>query len=141
MMDLMRIPFLTIPAYLGYYPKWEPNRPADFADHIAKLKANLAEPGRREAVVRYLLEQTHGEAESRLADVSCPSLVVMGTADIDWPDPAAEAGWIVERLGSQLLLVEHAGHHPDVEQPERIADAVAAFIASIDAGTVPQETR
>ncbi len=41
--DIMRLPFLTLPIYLSYYPKWEPRQPrtADFGQHLARLKANL----------------------------------------------------------------------------------------------------
>ncbi len=127
LMGLMRIPALATPLYLSYYPKWEPNPPADSAEHLARLKANLREPERRGVIGSYMLEQTHREAEARLGRVSAPSLVIMGTGDIDWPDPVSEARWIVEQLGSSLLLLDGAGHHPHVEQPERISTAVAAF--------------
>ena len=49
----------------------------------------------------------------------------------DWPDPTAEAHWIQERLGSELLMLDRAGHHPHVEYPREIADAVAAFSARL----------
>lgn len=127
LMSIMRVPFLTVPLYLSYFPKWEPRRPADFAEHAAKLKANLQEPGRREVILAYMFEQTHREAEARLDRVRVPSLVIMGTGDVDWPDPAAEAGWIVDRLGSELLLLDGAGHHPHVEYPDEVARSVAAF--------------
>jgi pimeloyl-ACP methyl ester carboxylesterase len=55
----------------------------------------------------------------------------MGTGDIDWPDPAAEAQWIQERLRSELLMLDGAGHHPHVEYPREIADAVAALTAGL----------
>ena len=35
---------------------------------------------------------THAPAEARLGDVRAPAVVVMGTDDVDWKDPAAEAG-------------------------------------------------
>jgi len=52
----------------------------------------------------------------------------MGTADVDWPDPEAEADWIVSQLGSELLLLDGAGHHPHVEYPREVAGAVADFV-------------
>jgi pimeloyl-ACP methyl ester carboxylesterase len=129
LMNVMRIPALTLPIYMSYFPQWEPKRPraVDFDDHLAKLKANLSEPSRRKVVAEYVLKQTHREAEARLDKVKAPSLVIMGTGDVDWSDPVAEAHWIVERLGSELVLLEGAGHHPHVENPRQIADAVAAF--------------
>ena len=128
--DIMRIPFLTLPIYLSYYPKWEPRQPrvADFDEHLAKLKANLSQPDRRKVVRAYTFEQTHREAEARLGAVNVPSLVIMGTGDVDWPDPVAEANWIVDRLASELLLLDGAGHHPHVEYPGEIAHALVAFV-------------
>ena len=133
LMSVMRIPFLTLPIYLSYFPKWEPRRPADLPDHVARLKANLQEPGRRRVILAYMFEQSHREAEARLDKVGAPSLVIMGTGDIDWTDPTAEANWIVDRLGSELLLLEGAGHHPHVEFPGEIASAVAAFVGKLPA--------
>jgi pimeloyl-ACP methyl ester carboxylesterase len=129
LMGIMRIPFLTLPIYMSYFPKWEPRQPRvpDFKEHVAKLKTNLGEPTRRNVITAYLLQQTHREAEARLGNVAVPSLVIMGTADVDWPDPEAEARWIVSRLGSELLLLDGAGHHPHVEYPAEVAQAVATF--------------
>jgi pimeloyl-ACP methyl ester carboxylesterase len=129
--NVMRVPFLTLPIYLSYFPRWEPKRPADFDEHLATLKANLQEPSRKGVIKAYLLEQTHREAEARLGKVEVPSLIIMGTGDVDWPDPAAEAHWIQERLGSDLLMLDGAGHHPHVEYPREIADAVVAFSARL----------
>lgn len=128
LMSVMKVPFLTLPVYLSYYPKWEPKRPpvGDFDDHLAELRANLR--GRRNVIKAYTFEQTHREAEARLGKVRVPSLVIMGTADVDWPDPEAEANWIVSQLGSELLLLDGAGHHPHVEYPREVADAVADFV-------------
>ena len=127
LMQIMRIPFLTLPSYMSYFPKWEPRRPADFAAHVAALKANLKEPERRGVIAAYLLQQTHREAERRLPEVDVPSLVIMGTADVDWPDPAAEATWVVRELGSQLLMLDGTGHHPHIDCAPQIAEAVMAF--------------
>jgi pimeloyl-ACP methyl ester carboxylesterase len=131
LMNLMRIPGLALPIYLSYFPKWEPKRPSDFDEHMAKLKANLREPSRHGVIKAYLLEQTHREAEARLGQVDVPSLVIMGTGDVDWPDPAAEARWIQAQLGSEVMMLDGAGHHPHVEYPEEIAQAVAAFASRL----------
>jgi pimeloyl-ACP methyl ester carboxylesterase len=125
--NVMKVPFLTLPIYMSYFAKWEPKPPADFDDHAAKLRANLKEPDRHKVIRAYIFEQSHREAELRLDRVSVPSLVIMGTGDVDWPDPAAEANWIVERLGSELLMLDGAGHHPHVEYPDQIAQGVAEF--------------
>ncbi len=129
LMSVMRIPFLTLPIYMSYFPNWEPRRPRteDFDEQLAKLKANLGEPSRRRVIRAYMFEQSHREAERRLGKVAVPSLVIMGTGDVDWPDPEAEARWIVSQLGSELMLLDGAGHHPHVEYPSEVASAVTAF--------------
>jgi pimeloyl-ACP methyl ester carboxylesterase len=129
LMDIMRIPLLTLPIYMSYFPKWEPREPrvADFDAHIAQLKANLSEPSRRGVIRAYMFQQTHREAEARLGQVKVPSLVIMGTGDIDWPDPEAEARWIVSQLDSELVLLDGAGHHPHIEYPQEVASAVTEF--------------
>lgn len=127
MMNVMKIPFLTLPLYMSYYPRWEPKPPADQSEHVALLRANLQEPTRRNVIRAYMFQQTHRESEARLDRVKVPSLVIMGTGDVDWPDPAAEARWIVDRLGSDLVLLDGAGHHPHAEYPREVAQAVVAF--------------
>ncbi|MCP9965550.1 alpha/beta fold hydrolase [Actinomadura madurae] len=123
---LARIPGLAVPLYMSYYPKWEPKPPADFAEHAAKLRANFKEPGRGKVIAGYL-SMSHAESEARLDRVQAPVLVIMGTGDIDWPDPAAEARWVAQRLNGEVVLLDGAGHHPHVEYPEKVADAVTAF--------------
>jgi pimeloyl-ACP methyl ester carboxylesterase len=134
---IMRIPFLTLPIYMSYFPKWEPRRPADFAEHVAKLKTNLKEPSRRNVIKAYMFQQTHREAEKRLGKVTVPSLVIMGTADVDWPDPAAEAQWIAAKLGSDVMMLDGTGHHPHVDYAEEIAGAVTEFARSLPARAAP----
>ncbi|MFD0684676.1 alpha/beta fold hydrolase [Actinomadura fibrosa] len=129
-MALFRVPGLARPLYLGYYPKWEPKPPADFAEHKALLAASLKRPGRSKVIAEYM-SMSHAEAEARLDRVTAPALVIMGTADVDWPDPAAEAAWVAGRLDAEVVLLEGAGHHPHVEFPERIAEAVERFQRSL----------
>ncbi|MFI0407451.1 alpha/beta fold hydrolase [Actinomadura sp. 3N508] len=127
---LMRVPGLAVPLYMSYYPKWVPTPPADFAEHKAKLKASFKRPGRAKVIAEYL-DMSHAEAEARLDRVAAPALVVMGTADIDWPDPVAEAEWVRDRLNGELVLVDGAGHQPHVDFPEKVAEAVLGFDRSL----------
>jgi pimeloyl-ACP methyl ester carboxylesterase len=135
LMNVMRVPGLATPLYLSYFPKWEPHKPADFAEYRARLAANLREPGRGAVIKAYMLEQSHAAAEARLGQVTAPALVIMGTGDIDWPDPVAEGRWVADQVSAELVLLDGAGHHPHVEFPREIADAVIAFAAEIDQKT------
>lgn len=57
-----------------------------------------------------------------------PALVVMGSADPDFPDPTSEAGWIVDHLAeASAMMVEGAGHYPQTEAPELVNPALIDF--------------
>lgn len=101
-------------------------KPADFAEHEALVHERLRRPGRW-AAFQQTARTTHAPAEAALPGVSAPALVVMGTADPDWPDATAEARWAAEALHAELLLVDGAGHYPMAEEPDRVNPALVAF--------------
>jgi pimeloyl-ACP methyl ester carboxylesterase len=68
-----------------------------------------------------MLAGGHDAAAARLPEVHCPALIVMGTADPDFPDPVAEARWIQQQLAD-------GGHYPIAEAPEPTGKAVLAFL-------------
>jgi pimeloyl-ACP methyl ester carboxylesterase len=100
--------------YKALYPS---GVPSDFAEYRAQLRANLREPGRLEAL-QAMIDASKAPCEARIPEVKCKTLVVMGTKDPDFPDPAAEAKFVAERLSGEFLLVEGAGHYPHAEMPE-----------------------
>jgi pimeloyl-ACP methyl ester carboxylesterase len=55
----------------------------------------------------------------------------MGTKDPDWPDPVAEAQFIVEALSGELALIEGAGHYPQTEMPDQTAPAILDFLSRV----------
>ena len=57
-----------------------------------------------------------------------PTLVIMGTKDPDFPDPAAEAKYIADQTSGRLELIEGAGHYPQTEMPEVTAPLVLDFL-------------
>lgn len=119
-------------AYYGYlYPT---ARPADLKSYQRRLKANLAEPGRF-AALRAMLFASKAACTARLPAVSAPTLVVMGTRDADFPDPAAEARWVAAQVRGRTLMVEGAGHYPHAEMPERVGAEIRAFLR--EEGGVP----
>jgi pimeloyl-ACP methyl ester carboxylesterase len=108
----------------GLYPT---AHPADFDDYAARLRANLREPGRLAALRSMMASVSGPDLEARLDRVTAPSLVVMGTADHDFPDPAAEAELIAGRLGGEVAMIEGAGHYPHVEFPAETGPAIVRF--------------
>jgi pimeloyl-ACP methyl ester carboxylesterase len=117
--------------WLKYFATLFPNRkPQDFREYTAQLKANLAEPGRLEAL-KEMLYASKASSEARLESVSAPALIVMGSKDPDFKDPAAEAQEIGKILNGQLQMIADAGHYPHVEMPDLTAPAVLSFLKQI----------
>lgn len=118
-----------VSAWLAYYSSLYPGRkPADFAEYKTKLKANLSEPGRF-AALKAMIAASKAACEARLGEVSAAVLVVMGTKDPDFKDPAAEAKLVAGRLHGTVHMVEGAGHYPHAEMPEQVGPRVIAFLA------------
>ncbi|MDG4788581.1 alpha/beta hydrolase [Micromonospora sp. WMMD1102] len=115
-------------AFLGYYPKWVPGtKPEGYAEHLARVRDNLRRPGHWRAFVR-TTRTSHEPARQRLPEVSAPAVVLMGAADVDWKDPAAEAHWIGEQLGAEVVMLPGVGHFPQAQAPEAVAAAVNRLV-------------
>ena len=120
-------------AWTVYYRSlYKGAKPADLRAYTRELATNLRQPGRL-AALRGMLAGGHDDAAARLPEVHCPALIVMGTADPDFPDPVAEARWIQQQLAASgndvvVELLEGCGHYPIAEAPEPTAKAVLAFL-------------
>jgi pimeloyl-ACP methyl ester carboxylesterase len=111
-------------AFMAYYPRWTPGtRPEGYDEHTAAVRENLRRPGHWKAFVR-TTRTTHAPAEARIPQVQAPAVVVMGTDDIDWKDPEAEARWLGGALGAEVVMAPGVGHYPQAQAPAVVADAV-----------------
>jgi pimeloyl-ACP methyl ester carboxylesterase len=111
-------------AFLSLYPRWTPGvRPEGYDEHTAAVRQNLRRPGHWKAFVA-TTRASHAPAEARLDDVRAPAVVVMGTDDVDWKDPAAEADWVGTALGAEVVMAPGVGHYPQAQAPALVADAV-----------------
>lgn len=109
-------------------------KPAGFEEYVTAVAADLSRPGRMAAFAKAGMAAPT-DAGAKLGDIRCPAVVVMGTLDPDFADPAAEAAGIVAAMPEGLgraELVEGAGHYPHLHAPER----VAALVAELDRSTV-----
>lgn len=112
-------------AFMGYYPRWTPGtRPEGYDEHTAAVAASVRRSWK--AFVR-TTHTSHAPAEARLDHVRAPAVVVMGTADVDWKDPAAEAAWIGERLGAEVVMAPGVGHYPQAQAPGLVAQALVTL--------------
>jgi pimeloyl-ACP methyl ester carboxylesterase len=118
-------------AWNAWYARLHPGRrPADLDEHRAEIMESLDRRGHWRAFVK-TTHTSHAPAEARLEEVHTPTLVVMGDADPDFKDPAAEARHVAERLDGEVVIVPGAGHYPQFQYPEVVNPAVLGFLGGL----------
>jgi len=116
----------------SYMPKlYAGQRPEDFEDYRRQVSASLRRPGYARAF-SLTTRTDHTPSEECLAEVSAPSLIVMGEEDPDFPDPRAEADWIAQALGAEIVIVPEAGHYPQSQRPEITTAAIVGFLGTVN---------
>jgi pimeloyl-ACP methyl ester carboxylesterase len=121
-----RFPAFWVKYYRSLYPTAPP---ADLPAYLDALRRNLAEPGRM-AALRAMMWAPKAEGNDRIGEVACPVLVIMGTKDPDFPDPAAEAKLIADRAANATVaMIDGAGHYPPAERPDQTAATILPFLA------------
>jgi pimeloyl-ACP methyl ester carboxylesterase len=107
-----------------------PEKPADYADYMAALRAKLSEPGRMTEFLK-TLKSSPADAGDALPRISCPALVIMGTEDPDWADPRAEAEGIIAAMPAGLgavAMIKGGGHYPHAQCPDEVVVLTTSFI-------------
>ncbi len=118
-------------AWGAYYASLYPTaKPADFETYKAALVASLKEPGRM-AALQAMMRTNRDDVEPRLASIRAPALVVMGSRDPDFDDPAGEAATIAGLVKGKVAMIDGAGHYPHAEMPELTAPAIVDFLAQL----------
>lgn len=105
------------------------NRPDDFDAHLEVLRTSLRDPARLRAL-RAMASASSAAIDPLLGRITAPTLVVMGAADPDFDDPAAEGRAVAERTGGALHLVDGAGHYPQVDRPDEVARQLLAHAST-----------
>ncbi|MFG1869582.1 alpha/beta fold hydrolase [Micromonospora arborensis] len=112
-----------------------PEKPADWNNELARIEATLSEPGRMKAL-QAMCKSSPSDAGAQLANVTCPVLVIEGSADPDWADPRAEGEKIIADLPTglgELVVIEGAGHYPHAQTPEQVVALALPFLAKVTA--------
>jgi len=108
-----------------------PVKPADWEAELGRIDSKMREPGRMKAL-QAMCKANPADAGAQLANVTCPVLVVMGSADPDWADPRAEGEKVVADLPrglGELAVIEGAGHYPHVQTPDEVLALALPFLA------------
>ena len=104
-------------------------KPDDMDSFNRALRAKLHERGRLKALQR-MAATDHRAAEARLDNVHVPSLIIMGGADPDFPDPRSEAELVANRIQGKSVILEGVGHYPQAEVPNTFVDQTLEFLKS-----------
>ncbi len=128
LMRVLMAPLWAARVWGAYLPSlYGGDKPSDFEDYRARTVAAIRRPEYASAFSS-TTRTRHGLAESSLASVAVPTLIVMGEKDADFPDPAAEAEWIGAQVGGKVVMVPEAGHYPQSQQPQVTLEAILAFV-------------
>lgn len=115
-------------AWAAYMDTLYPARkPADWPAYRASLIDMLREPGRM-AAMRAMMFASKADVAVRLPEVKAPTLVVMGSKDPDFEDPAKEADTVARLLRGEVVMIEGAGHYPHAEMPDDTTPAILGFL-------------
>ena len=121
----------SVPAWRKYLEVAMPVRPADWDSELARIDAKMSEPGRMKAL-QAMCKSNPGDAGAQLANVTCPVLVIEGSADPDWADPRAEGERIIAALPrglGQLVVIDGVGHYPHAQAPAEVLALALPFLA------------
>jgi pimeloyl-ACP methyl ester carboxylesterase len=114
-----------------YYSSLYPTRkPADFAEYVSALHANIKQRGRLEAVMAMLRASKVASGEL-MPKVEQPALVLMGSKDPDFKNPEAEAKRVAEAVRGEFKIIENAGHYPHAEMPDVTAPLMIEFMNAL----------
>jgi pimeloyl-ACP methyl ester carboxylesterase len=96
------------------------------ADHVRRMMLATAPRG---AAAALRGRAARPDYQKSLATVRVPALILVGDEDAYTPLDQAQ---LIERLipGSELVVVDEAGHLPGLEQPEVVNAALLRFLAS-----------
>ncbi|WP_327142900.1 alpha/beta fold hydrolase [Nocardia sp. NBC_01327] len=122
--------FKSVGQWLKYLNVAYPTKPADYDQYMADLAAKLREPGRMAEFMK-TGQSTPADAQAQLPNVTQPALIIMGTADPDFPSPEAEGKAIIAALPAglgSLGLVENGGHYPHAQLADQTAALILPFL-------------
>src|SRR6202161_1153009 len=106
----------------GWYATWHEQYAQWAPDDLAQLTWPF----------RSLMDRD--DITGRLAEITCPALIVHGTADAAIPLARAEA--VRDGLGGAVtfVAVEGASHASNVTHPDEVNQAILGFLSGLDAG-------
>jgi pimeloyl-ACP methyl ester carboxylesterase len=90
----------------------------------------------------WMMTARRAQVERVAESITAPTLIVWGSEDLMVPVVVGE-DWVGRIPGAELLVIDGAGHNPQVEVPDRFSEIVLAFADRLETGAVssPSGTR
>jgi 3-oxoadipate enol-lactonase len=104
-----------------------PEGPVDYAPWFAKWAAI----DRQELHVSFRCLMDRDDITGRLGEISCPTLIVHGTADAAIPVAKAEVVHAALAGPAELVLVEGGSHAANLSHPDQVNVALLEFLRSL----------
>jgi pimeloyl-ACP methyl ester carboxylesterase len=103
-------------------------------EHVAEIRAALSDPAKLRSFRQLTTQLDHSVVEPRVASVTAPSLVIVGSVDPDYTDPTAELTAMGTSLGAETLLVDGVAHYPHAARPDIVTPRILGFIEALRRG-------
>lgn len=124
-------PLLWTSYYKGLYKRKV--RPVGFDDHVSHISSSLRRPNALWSIGAFA-RAPKANVAAHLNRVRVPALAILGDADPDYPDPAAEEAFLRATVGGgrlTTLMLRGVGHYPHVEAADEVLPAVRDFLAAL----------
>lgn len=113
--------------------------PVDVAAHTAALRADLARPGHLAQLRTLALRLVEGREDTRLAAVHAPVVAILGDADPESKDHAAELEHMVATAPDVTpVLLPGVGHYPQHEATAVVVERIAALVDRVLPAATPR---
>ena len=109
-----------------YRSLFKAHRPEDHEAHVAHVRQAIHGAHLRSALLIGM--STKRLCSDRIGEVEAPTLIVMGTADPDFPDATTEAQELGELLRAKVVLMDGVGHYPHQERPAEVAESILTLL-------------
>ncbi|UJR13084.1 hypothetical protein I4U23_000108 [Adineta vaga] len=123
------------PAWVSAFKSFFVSPPTDLPDYTAAVKEKMLSNCAHAGIIGTMIRATKEHAWAKIGTVTVPVLLVMGSQDPDFTDPAQEAAFVASNLSKsslvEIAMVDQAGHYPHVEAPEKVARATLDFLSKI----------
>jgi pimeloyl-ACP methyl ester carboxylesterase len=124
------------PAWVSAFRGFFSNPPSDLPEYTAAVTAKMLSNCAHAGIIGAMIRATKEHAWAKIGIIEVPVLLIMGSRDPDFSDPLKETDFVASHLTNSRLvekvMVDGAGHYPQVEAPEEVARAALAFLHNID---------